>query len=135
MNYNIINKDINELLNQGIGVSIPFNGNTGFNITYNTKDAIRSNLLNFLLTNKKERIFNPYLGSNIREQLFENIIENNLDDLKSTIIENISNRFPNIKIKTLNITSDNNTLNIIFSYFVINTNIEDDLQITLNNDN
>lgn len=135
MNYNIINKNINELLNQGVGISIPFNGNTGFNITYNTKDAIRSNLLNFLLTNKRERIFNPYLGSNIRDQLFENITENSLDDLKNMIMENISNKFPNINIKTLNIIPDNNTLNIIFSYFIINTNIEDDIQIILNNDN
>ena len=133
MNYNIINKNINELLNQGIGISIPFNNITGINITYNTKDAIRSNLLNFLLTNQRERIFNPNIGSNIRDNIFENIED--LTEIKENIINNIINNFPNININEFNITSDNNNLNISFSYNIKNSNIQDNLQITINNGN
>jgi len=131
MNYNIINKNINELLNQGIGISIPFNNTTGINTTYTTKDAIRSNILNLLLTNKRERILSD-IGSNIRNQLFENI--DNIDNIKGSIIDNIYDYFPNIIITELNISFQDNILNIYFSYFIKNTNIQDTLQISINND-
>jgi phage baseplate assembly protein W len=135
MNYNIINKNINELLNQGIGINIPFNNTTGLNTTYNTKDAIRSNLLNFLLTNRRERIFNPNIGSDIRNQLFENINKDNIDNISGLIIDSINDYFPNIRINKLDITPENNSLFIYISYNIINTNIQDSLQISLNNDN
>ena len=35
-----------------IGIGLPFNGNAVFNSTYLTKDAIKSNLLNYFLTNQ-----------------------------------------------------------------------------------
>ncbi len=45
--------------NIAIGVSLPFNGPAGpFNKTYSTADQIKSNLVNLLLTNKGERVFN-----------------------------------------------------------------------------
>jgi len=135
MNYNIINKNINELLNQGIGISIPFNGTLGINTTFNTKDAIRSNLLNFLLTNKRERILNSNIGSNLRNQIFENINEDNIRNIRDNIFEDIIRNFPNIEIKTLNIIPEDNILNIYFDYSLKNTNIQDSLQISLNNDN
>ena len=63
--------------NIAIGVSLPFNGPSGpFNKTYSTKDQTKSNLLNLLLTNKGERIFNPQFGADLRKTLFSNITEN-----------------------------------------------------------
>ena len=34
----------------GVGIDLPFNGPTGINTTYTTKDAVKANLLNFILT-------------------------------------------------------------------------------------
>jgi hypothetical protein len=50
MAYNIININPLDLQpSKGIGIKLPFDGSTGLNITYTTKDATRSNILNFLL--------------------------------------------------------------------------------------
>ena len=35
-----------------VGISIPFNGDAVFNSTYTTKDAVKSNILNFSVAHK-----------------------------------------------------------------------------------
>lgn len=120
---------------KGIGINIPFDGPTGLNITYNTKDAIRANLLNFLLTGNRERIMNPNFGTNIRNQIFEQISQGNFSNIENIIHSYIRNNFPQIKLNEINITSQDNTINIYFSYSIINTNIEDSILLNFNNDN
>ena len=46
---------VDTLPDVAVGVSIPFSGKAVFNQTYLTKDQIKSNLINFFLTNKGER--------------------------------------------------------------------------------
>lgn len=118
---------------KGVGISIPFNGDTGLNITYTSKEAIRSNLLNFLLTNRRERIMNPNFGSTIREQIFEQITEGTFDNIENIIYQGVQTHFPTIKINELYVTNNNNEITIYFSYSVINTNIDDDIQINFKN--
>ena len=70
MAYTTVNINPLDLFpSKGVGIKIPFDGPTGLNITYTTKDAIKSNILNFFLTGRKERIMNPTFGAGIREQL------------------------------------------------------------------
>lgn len=130
MNY--IVKNISPLdiyPSKGIGINIPFNGPTGLNITYNTKDSIRANLLNFLLTGTRERILNPNMGSSIRNQIFEQISQNNLDKIEDIIHNYITSYFPNIKLEELSIIPNENTINIYFKYSIINTNIKDEVSL------
>jgi hypothetical protein len=56
---------------KAVGVSIPFSSRAVFNSTYTTQDALKSNLINFLLTNKGERFLNPNFGADLRALLFE----------------------------------------------------------------
>lgn len=118
---------------KGIGVSIPFDGPTGLNITYTSKDAIRTNLLNFLLTGTRERILNPNFGSGLRNQIFEIINNGTMDDMRDMIYSYITNNFPIIKIEKLIITPEEHTITVYFSYSVINTNITDDISLNFNN--
>jgi len=69
-----------------VGVSIPFNGLIAFNPTYTTTEQIKSNLINFILTNKGERVLNPNFGSDLRRFIFENITESNLRALERKLI-------------------------------------------------
>jgi len=114
---------------KGIGISIPFDGPTGLNTTYNTKDSIRTNLLNFLLTGTRERILNPNFGSNIRNQIFEQISNNTLQNIEDIIFTYVKDNFPNIKLEEIIITPDNNTITIYIKYSILNTNITDDIQL------
>ncbi len=52
------NKFVDDLIDrQAIGVSIPFSKSSVFNQTFTTADQIKSNLINYFLTNKIILIF------------------------------------------------------------------------------
>jgi len=116
----------------GVGITIPFDGPTGINSSYSTQQAIKSNLLNYLLTDNRERIFNPNFGSGIRGKLFEQLSTSTIDELNSMLANEIDLYFPNVIISQLSVTpiADLNTLQIFFRYSVALTNIEDEIQIT-----
>jgi phage baseplate assembly protein W len=116
-------------------VSLPFDGPTGINSTYTTQAAIKSNLLNYLLTDNRERIFNPNFGSGIRSMLFEQITTSTTAELRNMMIQELATYFPNIIIEKLDVTpiEDLNTLQIFFRYSVALTNIQDEIQVTFQN--
>jgi phage baseplate assembly protein W len=117
---------------KAVGVDIPFNGSAVFKSNYLTKDAIKNNLINFILTNPNERYLNPTFGAGLRDFIFEQIAQDNLEGLKETINLQIQSVFPNISVNKLEILRDNNIANAILiniNYSIINTNIIDNLQI------
>ncbi len=115
----------------GVGVSIPFNAPGVFNVTYATKDQLKSNLINFFLTNPGERFFNPSFGGNLRRSLFEQITDGSLEDIKSNIEQATARNFPNIVIGEVKVLGkpDQNDIFISVKYSIPNTNISDELQI------
>ena len=129
-------KKINPLDRQprkAVGVDLPFSGDVVFNSTFQTKDALKVNLINYLLTNKGERPLNPGFGAGIREFLFANINQEELEDIKETISTNITRFFPNIKPTRLEVTSDpdTNIINFFLRYAIADQNIEDELLINI----
>lgn len=136
MTYNIININPLDLQpSKGVGIKIPFDGSTGLNITYTTKEATKSNILNFLLTGKRERIMNPNFGAGIREQLFEQITSNNIENIEDIIKFGLNDYFPQVQLNNLTVNSfpDQNVIQIYFSYSIRNTNIQDEIIINFNN--
>jgi phage baseplate assembly protein W len=117
-----------------VGVNIPFNGNAVFTSNYLTKDAIKNNLINFFLTNPGERYMNPTFGGGIRSFVFEQITNNNLDFLLTDIQNKLKNYFPTVKVESLDIykMEDENTIKIDLKYSILNTNINDNIQIEFN---
>ena len=102
--------------NIAIGVSLPFNGPAGpFNSTYSTKDQVKSNLINRLLTNKGERIMNPELGT----VLFEGINEDIVEAIQNLINTNVAIFVPEVQITDVLVdtsTPDNNTVSVTVKY-------------------
>lgn len=136
MTYNIININPLDLQpSKGVGIKIPFDGSIGLNITYTTKEATKSNILNFLLTGKRERIMNPNFGAGIREQLFEQITSNNIENIEDIIKFGLNDYFPQVRLNNLTVNSfpDQNIIQIYFSYSIRNTNIQDEIIINFNN--
>lgn len=136
MAYNIVNISPLDLQpSKGVGIKVPFDGPTGLNITYTTKEAIKSNILNFFLTGKRERIMNPNMGAGIREQLFEQITNNTVENIEDIITFGLSDYFPQVKLTNLNVNAapDQNIMQIYFSYSIKNTNIQDEITINFNN--
>ena len=116
----------------GVGVSLPFNGKACFNTTFTTQEAIKNNLINWFLTNQGERPLNPNYGGNLRQYIFQQITDDNLDFIEEDIQAQLNTYFPSINIDSLEITSqpDINTINVVLKYNVQNTNINDSLNIT-----
>lgn len=129
----------------GVGISVPFNGPTGVNTTYTTQDAIKSNLLNFILTGKRERVMNPGFGAGLlglapsledpigdAGVLFNQITEERIDQIENLIVGGIDLYFPLITIIELkvNLSPDSQTIEIYLNYTITNTSIEDELLIT-----
>lgn len=114
-----------------VGVAIPFNAPGVFKITYTTKEATKSNLINFFLTNKNERYLNPNFGGNLRAFIFQQITTGNLDSLKEDIQYQLGLYFPQVVIDTLEITSseDYNQVNIILKYNIKDTGLTDVVEI------
>jgi phage baseplate assembly protein W len=106
--------------NIAIGVSLPFNGPGVFNSTYTTKDQIKSNLLNLLLTDVGERVMNPEFGTILRKFLFEGITESNIESLKVSLINSIAFYVPDITVVNIDITPeyDSNTINLNVNYIL-----------------
>ena len=136
MAYSLINISPLDLRpSTGIGVKVPFESPTAFSTVYTTKEQIKYNLINFLLTDKYERPFNPNFGVGLRSFLFEQIYQDNLEDLKSKIVSQIQNNFPNIEVRNIDIVSDSdyNSITIKFLYIILNTNQSDSITIDIQN--
>jgi len=118
---------------KAIGIDLPLNGNAVFKPNYQTKDSIKSNLINFFLTNPGERYLNPTFGGGLRAFIFEQISEDNITSLDENTRNKIEDTFPNIEISSLDIlqTTDTNEIVINFKYSIKRTNIEDELTIQL----
>jgi phage baseplate assembly protein W len=115
-----------------LGVSMPFNYPSVFKSIYTSKDQIKINLINYLLTNKNERVFYPEFGLNLRSKLFEPIVSDTEEDIKQTIVNGIAMNFPNIIINKIKITADadSHLLYVFFSYSIKNTQEADDILLS-----
>lgn len=134
MAYNIRNINVLDLRKStGIGVSLPFNNPAVFQTVYTTKDQIKYNLINFLLTDPRERIFNPIFGAGIRGRLFEQITDSTADDLDLLIRSGVERYFPNVVITQLVFggNPNDNILTVNLSYTIKNTRESDNITLSI----
>jgi len=119
--------------NIAIGVSLPFNGPSGpFNSTYSTQDQIKSNLLNLLLTNKGERVFNPEFGADLGVALFEGINENIIGTITDLINTNVAIFVPEVQVTNVTVdinTPDSNTVSVTVEYKIRISGREDQITV------
>jgi len=111
----------------GIGLSVPFQSTATsgsdsiFNINYTTAEQVKYNLINYFLTSKGERVFNPSFGSNVQAFLFEQNDPSSLEILKKSIEEDINLVFSVIELKEVKIIADEDyysvTIQIFYSVF------------------
>lgn len=135
MAYNVRNINVLDLRpSTGIGVALPFRNPAVFETVYNTKDQIKFNLINFLLTDPRERIFNPAFGAGIRGRLFEQMTNSTAEDLDALIRSGVERYFPNVVITDLSFggNPNENTLTVNFSYTIRNTRESDNIILSIN---
>jgi phage baseplate assembly protein W len=117
--------------NVAVGINLPLSGPAVFVPNYTTSDALKTDLINFFLTNPGERPMNPTFGGGLRNFIFSQIEEENINGLKENIEFKLQKYFPQVGISSLNILQDNdsNSLIVELKYFILNSNIQDTITL------
>jgi len=132
MAYNVRKIDPLDLQpRKAVGVSLPLSGKAVFNSTYQTKDAIKTNSINYFLTGQQERYLNPTFGSILRQSLFDNIDQDLVDQIKATVRRGLVEYFPRVVPTNIQVIGnpDINTVTLSLKYTIQDTNIEDEVVI------
>jgi len=118
---------------RAVGFGFPLNGDAVFVPTYQTRDQIKANLVNYLLTNRGERVFNPNFGADLRNLLFENVSDTTTEDLRERIQNDIYSFFPEVQVKQVIFDNipDSNTINFTLTYQIVLFGIEESVNILL----
>lgn len=101
-----------------IGFTLPFYNTQPFTSNFTTQQALKNNIINYMMTNKGERCLNPNFGADLRRQVFEAMQLGETTGLTDLISTLLTNQFPQINV--INVTSDpdpsQNYVNIQIAY-------------------
>jgi phage baseplate assembly protein W len=127
--YRVDPRDLQK--NIAIGLSIPFNKFSAFKSTYSTKEQVKYNLINLLLTNKGERIENPEFGCDIKKSIFDFINTDNINKINNNIRVGVQTFIPEINLENVIITPepDQNYVNVKVEYSMRISGETDEIQI------
>ena len=105
-----------------VGIDFPFgrvpnSGDGYFKTSKTTIDAIKNNIKLLLKTERGERLFQPFLGMNLKRFVFEQITEDTKIQIENDIVDTFETWLPfvelrDIEIITDSITEDRNKINI-----------------------
>jgi len=87
------------------------------------EEAVKESIKNLVLTGRGERPFQPDLGCDVRELLFENATPQTLELMKTTIENVIKTYEPRCNLIGVDVTGaiDSNTISITIVFTLINT--------------
>ena len=94
-----------------VGIDFPFgrvpNGDGYFKTTKTTIDAIKNNIKLLLQTNQGERLFQPNLGMNLRNLLFEPMTEDLTIQIENNIVDVFERWLPFVELRNIDIENKN----------------------------
>lgn len=124
-------KDTKEFANYAIGITLPLQfGENTFEQSFLTKDQVKSNIKNLLLTKRGERILQPEFGSGLQALLFEPNVDDLEGRIEDTINDSLEQWLPYVTAEEIDIEStdelrDNNKINVSIKFRIgDNINLE-----------
>lgn len=100
--------------------------------TYQTKDAVRTNLLNYFLTGRGERYLNVTFGNDLIRQLFEHDTEAERKAIVESTKQDLRTWFPRVQVLQLEVyPASENAIQLYLRYAIRETNTIDELTINL----
>jgi hypothetical protein len=99
-----------------INIQFPFQDDPdGKFLKLNTdaKQAIKSDLVHLLLTNKGERLYLPNFGANLRQYLFEPNDDTVANSIKNEINQAIKEFIPNLQVTELTVTPSETNIHAV----------------------
>ena len=124
-------KDTKSFASYAIGITLPLTfGESTFEQSFQTKDQIKSNIKNLLLTKRGERILQPEFGSGLQALLFEPNVDDLEGRIEDTINDSLEQWLPYVTAEEIDIEStdelrDNNKINVSIKFRIgDNINLE-----------
>ena len=125
----------------GISVKLPLTYNSvdgPYSLNKTTKEAVRQNFKNLVLTAPGERVMDTFFGVGLREMLFELNNNPSREEIAERIIEQVDFYLPHIEIVDILFNDPNlgstlgpNSLSLRLEYRIIPLNDSDLLDITV----
>lgn len=136
MAFNVLRKDPRDVeKRKAIGVALPFSSDSVFRPTLTTRDAIKTNLINFFSTSKGDRYMNPLFGFNLEDQLFEQMGELRKEMILSGVRDAISQYFPKVVIRVLEVNplpeEEEHSLQVYLQYSIKDSGEMDELVVNV----
>ena len=134
MAFRIANKfPIDTEARKAVGVSLPFSGTAVFNSTYTTADQLKSNLINYFMTDPGERYMNPNFGAGLKATIFEQLNEGNYQAVKTKLEADLKTYFPIVELGSVEVygNEDQNILKVEITYSVRSFGIQDTINIII----
>ena len=94
-----------------VGIDFPFgrvpnSGDGYFKTSKTTIDAIKNNIKLLLKTERGERVFQPFLGMDLKRFVFEQITEDVKIQIENDIVNMFETWLPFVELRDIQITSD-----------------------------
>lgn len=82
--------------------------------------AVKKSIRNLILTGKRERLFQPEIGSNVKQYLFELMSPHTADDIRAAIEQTIKNYEPRAKLIGVRVSPDynNGSYAVLIAFYV-----------------
>jgi len=91
-----------------VGLDLPIskhpNDNRGYFATTDTTiDAVKNDIRLLLMTERGERLFQPFLGMNIRRFLFEQITDDTAVEIENDIVDTFQTWLPFVELQNIDV--------------------------------
>ena len=101
-----------------VGLDLPIARQAGdtmgyFATTKTTMDAIKNDIRLLLMTQRGERLFQPFLGMDIRRFLFEQITDNTAIEIENDIVDTIETWLPFVQLQNIEVDLNDQNKNQI----------------------
>lgn len=98
------------------------------------EEAIKASIRNLVLTNRGERLFQPFIGCDVTGSLFENVDPSVLEDVRSAITDTIETFEPRCNLIGVDVFGnyDSNEIRVAIVFSVINSPEPITLELILN---
>jgi len=123
----------NELQYRDFDISFKNNPITGALNVLKNNDSVKRSLRSLILTDRFERPFRPFFGSDVKGYLFENFDVLTETEIRDTITRTIQEQEPRVELLDVrtNANPDRNILNVTIFFRVRNDAQEDQLTLVL----
>jgi phage baseplate assembly protein W len=97
------------------------------------ENAVKESIKNLILTDRGERLMQPFLGGGIRELLFENLIPRTVKSIENRVRDTIELHEPRCELIDVSVSAnlDENSVRVIIQFYVSNVDQPTSLDIIL----